>query len=58
MKVLDFECIKSLDIPPKTCIEWVKEAFLQKSTATLPAKISIKLPGQVFFNTMPCYIPS
>lgn len=58
MKIIDFEQIKELGIGGKQCVQWVEEAFKIKEKAVLPAKISIKLPDNVFFNTMPCYLPS
>jgi ornithine cyclodeaminase/alanine dehydrogenase-like protein (mu-crystallin family) len=38
-------------------VKWVEEACRAKYEAKLPPKISIKLDGQVFFNTMPVYLP-
>lgn len=58
MKVISFEKIKSLNISPLTCYEWVSEAIAEKQKVLLPAKISLK-PGVegVFYNTMPVIIP-
>ncbi|MFV0313149.1 MAG: ornithine cyclodeaminase [Dysgonomonas sp.] len=58
MKVVSFETIKELNIPPVQCIEWVKAAFLMQYECTLPAKISMHMDNNIFFNTMPCIIPS
>ena len=58
MQVIDFKTIKNLKISPSTCLQWVKESFLLKHDAILPAKNSIKLDNNIFFNTMPCYLPS
>lgn len=58
MKIIDFNTIESLNILPNECMAWVKEIFKIKENATLPPKISIKMEDDIFFNTMPCYIPS
>lgn len=58
MKVIDFNTIAQLGIQPKLCVDWVKDAFLQKYDSILPPKISISQPNNIFFNTMPCYIPN
>ena len=58
MRYINFKDIQNLNISPSTCIEWVYEALLKKYECLLPAKISIKLPGDVFINTMPVCIPS
>jgi ornithine cyclodeaminase/alanine dehydrogenase-like protein (mu-crystallin family) len=47
-----------LQISYKTCVAWVTSALMIKNESKLPAKISLKLNGNVFFNTMPCFIPS
>ena len=58
MKIIDFEAIKSIGISSDLCFQWVKEMFLDKEKAILPAKSSISLGNNIFFNTMPCYLPS
>lgn len=58
MKIISQEQIKSLNISPATCVEWIKESFSLKGTAQLPAKISLHPQGNDFFNTMPCLLPS
>lgn len=58
MKVIDFDDIKALNIHPETCVEWVEDAFKQKYTCYLPSKISTKIDPDIFFNTMPVYIPA
>lgn len=58
MKIIDFATIASLKISPADCVAWVRDAFLQKTSAVLPPKISTKQEGNIFFNTMPCLIPS
>ena len=57
MKVITFRDIKSLDIPPEKCYEWVEEALRHKNDAILPAKISLHLENDAFFNVMPCLLP-
>ncbi len=57
MKVITFNDIKSLDISPVKCYEWVEEALLHKNEAILPAKISLHLENDAFFNVMPCLLP-
>lgn len=49
--------IRSLDITPAECVEWVREAFLHKGECILSPKISQKPTPDSFFNTMPCCIP-
>ncbi len=58
MKIIQFEKIWELGISPAECVNWVENAFRIKYSSYLPPKISLKLPENVFFNTMPCYIPS
>lgn len=58
MKIFDFNTIKSLNISPKQCVAWVKEAFLLKYESLLPPKLSLHLDHNIFINTMPCLIPS
>lgn len=57
MQYINFEDIQNLNIAPKTCVKWVYEALLKKYECILPAKISMKLPDDVFINTMPVCIP-
>ncbi len=56
MKIIPFETIKGLDIAPAQCVEWVKESFNIQQECILPAKISMHLENNIFFNTMPCVI--
>ena len=58
MKLITQPQIKSLNIAPAQCVEWVKESFSLKSQAQLPAKISLHPQGNDFFNTMPCLLPA
>lgn len=57
MKIITQQQIIDLGITPKDCIEWVTESFKMKYDCILPHKNSLKPFGEVFFNTMPCYIP-
>lgn len=58
MYLINHNDILDASISPAECVNWVKEAFLLKAEAKLPPKISLKLKDNVFFNTMPCYLPS
>ncbi len=58
MKIIDFETIRNLSISPANCVEWVEEALRMKYDSCLPHKISMTITPDVFFNTMPSYIPS
>lgn len=57
MKIINFKEISSLNISPSECVNWVKNAFLLKDSCYLPPKYSLKLPEEIFINTMPSYIP-
>lgn len=57
MKIISQQQIRSLNISPALCVEWVKESFALKERAQLPAKISLHPQGNDFFNTMPCLLP-
>lgn len=57
MKIIDFDTINSLNVLYSDCVDWVESALILKSESKLPAKISLKLDSNIFFNTMPCYIP-
>ena len=57
MKLITQKQITDLGISPKDCIEWVTESFKIKYDCILPHKNSLKPFGEVFYNTMPCYIP-
>ena len=58
MKHITNEEILRLAIPPKQCVDWVREAFCIKYDAQLPPKISLHPQGNDFFNTMPCLLPA
>lgn len=57
MRIISSKDIEKLAISPATCVEWVRESFLMKSTSQLPPKISLHPRGNDFFNTMPCMLP-
>lgn len=57
MKLITDTAIAALDLPPRQCVEWVRESFAMKHEADLPAKISLHPQGADFFNTMPCLLP-
>lgn len=57
MKLVTFEDIKSLQIPAKTCMDWVSDSILRKGEMTLPPKISLSPREGSFMNTMPCFVP-
>lgn len=57
MKIISEQIIRSLDISPLTCIEWVKQSFAMKQDAQLPAKISVHPDDGEFFTSMPCLLP-
>jgi ornithine cyclodeaminase/alanine dehydrogenase-like protein (mu-crystallin family) len=56
MKTINFEEILRLNISPRKCVLWTKDALINKYQYKLPAKISIKLPNNIFHNTMPSYL--
>lgn len=53
MKIISFENIKSLNISPGLCYEWVEEMIRNKQKTVLPAKIHMDMPDNVFCNIMP-----
>ncbi len=57
MKIIPSSKIKSLNINPNTCIQWIKESFALKSQAQLPPKPSVHPKGIDFITTMPCLLP-
>lgn len=58
MKIISAELIRSLNISPKKCLEWIHESFSLKADAQLPAKISVHPSDTEFFTSMPCLLPS
>ena len=57
MRIITEEQIKNLNISPKTCVEWVREALLIKHECQLPAKVHVHPQGNDFITTMPCLLP-
>ena len=57
MKIISFDDVRSLNISPAKCYEWVSEMILHKADAFLPAKTHMNMPGNVFCNVMPSLIP-
>ena len=56
MKLVTFEDIESLRIPPATCMEWVSDSIKRKGEMVLPAKIGLSPKAGTFMNTMPCFV--
>lgn len=57
MKIVNFEDVRSLNISPAHCYEWVSEMIANKAEAFLPAKIHMNMSGNIFCNVMPCLVP-
>jgi ornithine cyclodeaminase len=57
MKIISEQLIRSLDISPKMCLDWIHESFSIKSKSQLPAKISVHPADMDFFTSMPCLLP-
>ena len=57
MKVLTDNDITELGIAPRQCVDWAERSLRSKPNADLPPKTWQHFPGDVFVNTMPCYIP-
>lgn len=58
MKIIDFEAISNLALSPSVSLEWVESALRLKYDCCLPSKISLKIDSDIFFNTMPSFIPA
>lgn len=58
MKIIDFETIRNLSISPVDTVKWVEAALKMKYDSCLPHKISMTIKSDIFFNTMPSYLPS
>ncbi len=54
--VIRQEHIEKLQIQPSQCIEWARQAFLQKDGAQMPAKLSVHPQVEDFITTMPCLL--
>jgi len=57
VKTITEDQIQSLNISPKTCVDWVREALLLKPECQLPAKVHVHPQGNDFITTMPCLLP-
>ncbi len=57
MKLISFDDVRSLGIPPELCYEWVSDMIANKQNAFLPAKVHMSMPGNIFCNVMPCLVP-
>lgn len=58
MKYISEQVINNLNISPEKMLQWVDETLRAKSDSVLPPKISMKQEGHIFYNVMPCIIPS
>lgn len=56
VSVIQQKQIEELHICPKECVEWVKQAFLLKDEAQMPAKLSVHPQGEDFMTSMPCLL--
>lgn len=57
MKLIGHDDILALNLNPADFPNWVDDALTHKEETHLPAKLSIHLPGDRFFNTMPVALP-
>ncbi len=57
VSIIQQQQIDALIISPKECIEWVKQGFLMKDEAQMPAKLSVHPQGEDFMTSMPCLLP-
>ena len=57
MKIILGKDIRSLNISPRICVEWIRESFSLKKYSQLPAKISVHPQETDFFTSMPCLLP-
>jgi len=57
VSVIQQQQIDELNISPKECIGWVKQGFLMKDYAQMPAKLSVHPQGEDFMTSMPCLLP-
>lgn len=58
MKYISNEEIVSLGLSSADMLEWVGDMIKHKSECLLPAKISMKQEGHIFYNVMPCILPA
>ena len=57
VSIIQQQQIDAQNISPKECIEWVKQGFLMKDNAQMPAKLSVHPQGEDFMTSMPCLLP-
>ena len=57
MKIIGFDNVRSLNVSPIDCYQWVSDMILRKQEAFLPAKTHMSMPGNIFCNIMPCMVP-
>lgn len=57
VSIIQQQQIDALNISPKECLEWVRQGFLMKDDAQMPAKLSVHPRGEDFMTTMPCLLP-
>lgn len=56
MKLITDKDIQNLKISNADFFSWAEDMIKNKNDACLPAKTSIKQPGHIFYNFMPCVI--
>ena len=57
VSVISQQLIEQQHVSPAECVTWVKEAFLRKDEAQMPAKLSVHPQGEDFMTSMPCLLP-
>ena len=57
VKTITQEHIGQLGISPTDCIGWVRDAFLMKDRAQMPAKMGVCPREGDFITSMPCLLP-
>lgn len=58
MQFISDDICRSFRVSSIDALKWVEETIKTKKKMILPPKISIRLDGGRFYNTMPCVIPS
>ena len=56
MKIIGFDDIRSLNIEPSLCYDWIDFMIRHKQDSILPPKAHMNMPGNVFCNVMPSII--
>lgn len=57
MRILDFEYVKNLKIPPQQIYEWCNDVWKMKGECVLPPKMRMWQGDSGRYITMPCVIP-